>query len=141
MQEKLRRLRITNNPFWEELMRVNPRHQRPTVGGIVVEDIMENPDDEYEMDDSAVSLCNVMAATHRKKQPQMRHGRVATHKNGGLISAADAETLDEVPELLKTGEVQAAGEEGRGKRKRTANKMYSLAHFTRHWDNDLSDIE
>ena len=32
-------------------------------------------------------------------------------------------------------------EKGRGKRIKKINKLYSLEDFTRHWDNDGSDVE
>jgi hypothetical protein len=55
----------------------------------------------------------------------------------------DAERLDVAPEPMKGDVVEEreGEEEGRGKRKRTANKLYSLMSFTQHWDNEGSNIK
>jgi hypothetical protein len=76
--------------------------------------------------------------------PPKRRGRIASRENGGLMTTADAEQLDEIPkavEGMEAGEAGEAEEGGRGKRKKTANTMYSLADFAQHWDNEASDVE
>ena len=56
MQEKLRELRTTNDPFWIELNVVPNRHPRPAVADNVAEDIISNPEDDDNLDDSDVIL-------------------------------------------------------------------------------------
>jgi hypothetical protein len=134
MREKLRELRATDDPFWAELTCTNPR---PVTGAVVVEDI-EIPEAEEELDDSDVNLRDVIAATHREAVPERRRGRTFILENGGLVSAADAENIEEIP---KPVEEREAEDIGRGKRKKTANRLYHLSDFARHWDNEASDIE
>jgi hypothetical protein len=145
MQERLRELRVKNDPLWIELNRVNDRQMRPSTGAIVLEDVVMDADDEG-MDDSVVNLKDVLAETHRKAPSARRQKRVSTSKNGGLQSSVDAENIDEVPlatvmEAKVAGDAATAGDSGRGKRKRVANRLYSLADFTQHWDGNGSDIE
>lgn len=142
MQEKLRNLRTSNDPFWTELTRVNPRHQRPATSAIVVEDMIPDLDNTDELDDTDVSLHDIIAATHQKDVPAMLDGRIASRENGGLMTTTDAENLDEIPKSAEEGEGgQRAEEEGRGKRKKKANMLYRLEDFARHWDNETSDVE
>ncbi len=55
-----------------------------------------------------------------------------------MTTVADAEKLDEVPIPIKEGETRDGGW---GKRKKTANRLYGLADFAQHWDNEASDVE
>jgi hypothetical protein len=136
MQEELRSLREKDPAFWKELTTPNPRYAEPEVGEIVAEDILPDLDDEEELDDTDVSLREVIAATHHEEGPAKRRGRVVNDERGGLTTVADAEQLDELPLAVDGGE-----EEGRGKRKKRPNRLYSLVDFARHWDNEGSDIE
>jgi hypothetical protein len=144
MQEKLRELRTSNDPFWDELTRVNACHQYPITAAVVAEDIVPDLDDEEEeLDDTSVSLHDVIAATHCERAPRKSRPR---SENGRLRAMADAENLDEIPVAINSEDKNRApmpDEEvgGRGKRKKMRNKLYSLVDFTRHWDNDDSDIE
>jgi hypothetical protein len=138
IREKLRDLHAKNDPFWQELTQVSSRHQAPVVGPVVFEDMIEEVDEE-EMDDSDVSLQKVIEATHRDHVPE----RTAIRETGGLMVQAEAEDLDIVPEPLEEGKDELGEGEGAGrvKRKRTANRLYKLADFKRHWDEEASDIE
>jgi hypothetical protein len=135
MQKKLRDLHINNDPFWNELNRVNDHHPRPVTGAVIAEDIIANPEDEDELDDSDIRLKDVVAATHKKPIRDHGHKRISTDENGGLMAAVDVENIDEVPKAVEGVDE----EEGRGKRKKTANKLYRLSDFTRHWDEEASD--
>ena len=135
MQEKLRELRTADDPFWAELTHANPR---PVTGAVVVEDMIEIPEGEEDLDDSNVNLRDVIAATHREAVPKRRHGRTFTLENGSLVSAADAENIEEIPKAVEEGEAEDIG---RGKQKKTANRLYHLSDFARHWDNEASDVE
>ena len=143
MQEKLRDLRTNNDPFWTELSSADARHRHPVTAAVVAEDIMANPEDANELDDSAVSLKNVIAATHHKNHQEKRGLRVKAHNNGGLMMAMDADDVAETREAMMAFEGEEAEDQGRGKRKRkrAASKKYSLADFARHWDGNGSDME
>jgi hypothetical protein len=132
---------MKNDPFWSELTKPNTRHPRPITAAIVTEDLIEDPEHEEELDDSDVSLRDVMATTHN--QPVPRKHRAAARPNGGLTTIADAEKLDQIPEPVEGGGTagEEAAEEGKGKRNRKPNRLYNLAHFARHWDNEGSDVE
>jgi hypothetical protein len=136
MQEKLREIRTTNDPFWIELNHPNAHHLRPPTDSIVPEDIMPDPEDEEDLDDSDVGLRHVIADTHKSPAPK-QCGRISKRDNGGLMMKTDAEDIDKLPESAEDGKE----EEGRGKRKKIANAMYDLSDFTRHWDNEASDVE
>jgi hypothetical protein len=138
MQQKLRELRTANNPFWIELNSPNPRNPHSTTGDNVVEDIMLNPDNDEDLDDSDVSLQDVITATHQDLPAPKRCGRckVSAQENSGLMTTTDVEDINQM--LPVSIEVK---EEGRGKRKKTANMLYCLGDFKRHWDNEASDIE
>ena len=135
MQEEIRNTQENDPKFWEELTQVNPRQMRPTV--ICVEDFIPGPEqDDAQLDDTDISLQDVLAVTHREELPVKRWGRTSIKAQGGLTPGADAENLDEAP-VVENEEVEG----GRGKRRKTANKLYSSAAFTRHWDHDESDVD
>jgi len=139
MQTKLRELRDKKDPFWDELTRENPCHQQPLTAAVVDEDIMADPDDGEDLDDTAVSLNDVIVATHKEPAPTKKTRRVGLRGNGGLMVVAAAEQLNDVTAPLVEG---AEGKEaGRGKRKKTANRLYNLTDFARHWDDNGSDVE
>jgi hypothetical protein len=116
---------------------VNLRYGRPEEGDVVAEDDLPDPNEEEELDDSDVSLTDILSATHREEPPTQCRGRITKHEKGGLMMIADAENLDE---LLMVEEKEVEGE-GRGKQKKTANRLYSLTDFARHWDNENSDVD
>jgi hypothetical protein len=135
MQEELRNLRTANPEFWTALTTVSARRAKPSKTEI--EDIIPEPDEE-DLDDSDISFNDVLSATHREEPSSLRRGRISKQERGGLTTVADAEKLDEVPIPIKEGETRDGG---RGKRKKTANRLYGLADFARHWDNEASDVE
>jgi hypothetical protein len=106
------------------------------VGDEVVEDKIDSPEDEDSLDDSDVSLQDVIADTHRKEGLGKQQGRVSTRSSGGLMSVANAEELDGLPEVLEVG---VEVEEGRGKHMKKASQWYR--DFLQHWDNKALDIE
>jgi formate dehydrogenase assembly factor FdhD len=135
MQEKIRGLRTANDPFWSELNSPNPRADlHLTTGHVVAEDIVPDPDDEDAVDDSDVSLQDVIAATHQDLPAKRRRQHISTRDNGGLVTNTDAEDINQSASI-------EAEEEGRGKRKKKKNTLYCLADFKRHWDNEASDVE
>jgi hypothetical protein len=121
--------------FWAELNTVNHRHPRLVTGAVVEEDNIPNPEDEDDLDDNDVSLRDVIAVTHQEPVTKQHRRCTSLRENGGLTTVTDAEQLEEMPKPLKVEE------EGRGKRKKTANTLYRLSDFTRHWDNEGSDVE
>ena len=145
MQEKLTNLQEQNDPFWTELIQVSTHHQQPVTGPIVIEDLAVEIDANDQMDDSDVSLQDVIAVTH-KNIPPKRQCRIVAREAGGLMTTTNVESLDEVPKLEEKMAVDSAGglgmkEGGKGKWKRMENSHYRLEDFARHWDNDGSDIE
>jgi hypothetical protein len=97
MQEKLRELRTTNDPFWAELNLVNRHHTRPVISALVVEDLIPEPEDEEVLDDSGLSLKDIVAVTHQ--EPVRNKGRrcISKCEDGGLMAAADADDIDAEP--------------------------------------------
>ena len=131
---------MKNDPLWSELTKPNTRHPRPITPAIITEDLIEDPEHEEELDNSDVSLCDVIATTHNQPVPHKR--RAVSHPNGGLTTMGDAERLDVVPELEGGGlGGEEEAEEGKEKIKQKPNRLYNLADFVRHWDNDGSDVE
>ena len=58
------------------------------------------------------------------------------------MAAAEADDIDADP--LATVAEQAVEKdevEGKGKRQKTANRLYCLSDFTRHWDDEGLDVE
>ena len=139
MQERLRTLRETNDPFWKELNEPRQGHQHPITGAVVAEDIQPELDKINELDDSAMGLNEVLATTQKREGSEKVSRHVVVSKDGGLSLGVNAESLEKEPDL--TEDVKGDGDEGRGKRKKMANCLYHLKDFTRHWDKDSSDIE
>jgi hypothetical protein len=133
MQDSLRKLRDDDPEFWSQLTRTDGKL---VVGAVVDEDMVPDVDDGN-LDDTDVSLRDVVIATHRKGRPR---GRVlkTIEEDGGLRSTAKAESLDSLPKAV---EDEGPANAGCGKRQRTANKLYKLDDFARHWDNESSDVE
>ena len=68
--------------------------------------------------------------------------RISKHEDGGLMAAADADDIDAEPlATVVEGMVERDNAEGKGKHQKTANRLYRLSDFTRHWDNEGSDVE
>jgi hypothetical protein len=102
---------------------------------------MADLDDEDELDNSNVSLQDVVKATHNKLLLD-GCGHIAPREYGRLETATEAGKINsELKPLEERGEATGVREEGRGKRKRTVNHLYSLVDFVRHWDNEASDEE
>lgn len=145
IQEALRHLRDTNAPFWQELTAPRTHDAKLNVGDNVVEDLdqIESDVENEDLDDSDISVKTVLRVAHQGELSTRRQGHISKHKNGGLTTISAAERLDELPVAEVEGnteEVDARGA-GRGKRKKTANRLYSLSDFAPHWDNEGSDIE
>jgi hypothetical protein len=139
---------MKHDPFWIELNQVNAHHIRPVMGALVIEDSIPEPEEE-ELDDSVVSLKDIVATTHRRPLDTCRRRQhICTRENGGLMVTAEAEDLDLLP--ISTESVGEEGDKeesekkvevGRGKRKKVANRLYCFSDFTRHWDNKASDVD
>ena len=116
MQEKLRQLCTTNDPFWIELNCLNPCHPHPLTDPVILENIIPNPEDEEDLDDSDVSLRDVIVETHQEPAPK-RCGCISKQDNGGLATKTDAENIEKLP---NPGPVEGGVEEegGRGKQKK-----------------------
>jgi len=112
MQEKLRSLCTSNDPFWVELTHAEAHHLRPVTGAMVAKDLMADPNDEDTLDNGAISLHNVISATHKVNVLKKKKGLVTSQENGHLVAMADADDLDKVAGPVEGGEVV---EEGRGK--------------------------
>jgi hypothetical protein len=59
-----------------------------------------------------------------------------------LTTISAVEKLEElpVPEIEGSKNKMDVGH-GRGKRRKIANRLYSLADFAPHWDNEASDVD
>jgi hypothetical protein len=121
------------------------RDAKLDIEGDVVEDLdkIESDVDNEDLDDSEISVKTVLNVAHQEEMPTRHQGRISKNKNGGLTTISAAERLDELPvaEVVGNTEEVDARETGRGKRKKTANRLYSLSDFAPHWDNEGSDIE
>jgi hypothetical protein len=126
MQEKLRELRTTNDPFWAELNLVNHRHTRPVISALVVEDLIPEPEDEEVLDDSGLSLKDIVAVTHQEPVRNKGRRHISKREDGRLMAAADADDIDAEPLPVATvveGTVERENA-GKGKRQKTANQLY-----------------
>ena len=92
---------MKNNPLWSELTTPNTCHQCPITPAIITEDLIEDPEHEEELDDSDVSLRDVIASTHNQLAPHKC--RAVSRPNGGLTTMGDAERIDVVPEPVEGG--------------------------------------
>jgi hypothetical protein len=75
IQKALRDLCEADGPFWQELTAVNRRDLRPKVADQVAEDLndVESDCEVENLDDSDISLQNVVEATHHEEpSPQRR---------------------------------------------------------------------
>jgi hypothetical protein len=141
-RQKLRDLKTTDSEFWDELT-------RKSAAGLIIADEDNVAEDEENTDpffeDDSDLPCDAIISTVLGTHPV----GVTLNATGDVVSAAAAESLDndKIDELLpnevtenndKAGET---AEMGRGKRKRTSNKLYSTNAFWRHHDNDGSDEE
>ncbi|KAG6850928.1 hypothetical protein C0991_009934 [Blastosporella zonata] len=131
IQSCLRELKETDPQFWSEL----------TCGssGVVVPNAQQKDpasleddfsDIEEGGDDSDIPLDVLINSMTSKPQIDGIAGR----ENGALEADRDAEDLEEA--LEDSGKSM-----GRGKRVRRSNKLYTSAHFWRHYDGDASDAE
>jgi len=129
-------LKTTDPDFWAELT------QKATVKLIVhPNEVVAEDEDTVDplFEDDSDLLCEAIIANVTGSSP----AGVASTSNGDMMSTAAAESLDddemEIPDdsSAETGELDL----GRGKRKRTANKLYNTKSFWRHNDDDTSDQE
>jgi hypothetical protein len=102
------------------------------VVGAVVDKDMEADIDDANLDDTDISLRDVIMATHQKGP--RGHASTTTEKDSGLQSTAEAESLDSLP---KPVEEEEKANTGWGKRQGTANRLYKLNDFA----GKASDVE
>lgn len=140
-RQKLRNLKTTDSEFWDELT-------RKSAAGLIIADEDNVAEDEENTDpffeDDSDLPCDAIISTVLGTNPV----GVTLNATGDVVSAAAAESLDndkidemlpnEVAENNKAGET---AEMGRGKRKRTSNKLYSTNAFWQHHNNIGSDEE
>jgi hypothetical protein len=135
-REKLRGLKLSDPTFHEELLAGSEHVEKIEVAQEDDPNIISTADFE---DDSNLPCKAVIASVLMKPLPL---GVVSTAH--GLVSAAEAEVLDEGSSNspVSNEEKWAEPEErGVGKRKRRANVMYNSKNFWRHMDGDKSDDE
>jgi hypothetical protein len=129
----LRNLKTVDPVFWDQLT-------KKTATSISVN---ETPDSEEEgdnfidvpfEDDSDLPCGTIIAKVHGSELNSAK----AT-ADGDLVSTAMAESLDDSRLEFESADSDNAEELGRGKRKRTENKLYQS--FWRHNDGDASDDE
>jgi hypothetical protein len=133
-RQKLCNLKTTDPEFWAELtQRTGPVLEVP--GETVVED-----DDMTEplFEDDSDLPCEMIVASVLGSGPA---GVVST-SNGDMVSTAAAKSIDNTEMEMPNHDCDVdvgVGDLGRGKRKRTNNKLYDS--FWQHNDNDGSDQE
>jgi hypothetical protein len=138
----LRTLRTTNAEFWGELTRLesNEKHL-PKSNEILSEDI--EPDTSLEDNDADNSDLSIQTLINVMVKNELPAG-VGTRNTGALISIVEAENSDTVDiplepvgcvEKIIDGESSIV--EGRGRRKKVANKLYE--QFWRHNNEDNAD--
>jgi hypothetical protein len=148
MREKLRSLRTTDPKFWAELCN-DAASNVPKEGETIVED-EEVIEDDLVGDDSAVGIAEVIAEVLNPKEG----GRVDGEPDGLVLSNfaeddGEVSTNDPGPVMniltsdpaTTSSETVTTGSGERGKRKRTANKWYSMKNFIRHDDSDDDELE
>lgn len=133
-RQKLRELKTTDPDFWDQLTKNSIADAAPGPDDKVAED-EETADLPLFEDDSDLpcqSIVSEVVGAHA--------AGVVFNKDGDMASAAAAEAL----EREETTEAQGANDGvnglGRGKRRKTGNKLYQSG-FWRHRDEDASDDE
>jgi hypothetical protein len=95
---------------------------------IVAEDIViDDFEDEEHLNDSDISVKDVLKATHHEPMPSKKKNQMASCLNGDLVIMAAAEMLEEVPNLAESDGVN---KDLKGKQKRMANCLYNLTGIT-----------
>ena len=148
MGEKLRSLKTSDPEFWAELCQDATASDLPDEGLSVPEDEQDLYDEDLPGDDSCTTIHEVVV--------DILEG---DGKEGGLVPSNLAEDGGAEPvdinsgpvnnenlltdDIPSTSEQKADAEPGiaGGKRKRTANRWYSVKNFIRHNDDEGSDIE
>ena len=143
-RQKLCDLKETDPEFWEQLTRRAAPDVDIPANKCITED--EDATDPLFEDDSDLP-CDVIVTNVLGSQP----AGVKLTTSGDMTSTATAELLktydmkmisDGVEVMGKDGaSVVELGTLGRGKRKRTANRLYDSKSFWRHNDADTSDQE
>jgi hypothetical protein len=144
-RRKLRDLKTTDPEFWGQLTGTAASVPIANDDGNIIED-QENTDSPFE-DDSDLSCNTIVANMHGSNSAS-----VGVTADGSLVSTVMAESLREgdgdSAEARTSLSIEAEGsnrvvrdssEVGRGKRKKTQNRMYES--FWRHDDEDPSDAE
>jgi hypothetical protein len=137
-------MKQTDPKFWDELTK-GQSQTLPNTTENLLEDIQ--PDDTHledvVADDSELPMSKLIAAMTNDELPK----NVRVGENGGLVSLVEVEDINLEPDLEPESEIASAeaeiepnfntNEEGRGKRRKTANKYYSSFAFWRHNDEDV----
>jgi hypothetical protein len=128
-RQTLRELKTTNPELWEQLTKEpDPETHINTTEA-------DEEEEEVPFEDNSDLPCEAVIAFVGGKNP----AGVKEDASGALASSALAESIDATEEEL--GTVIAEADHGRGKRKQTQNKLYSLDVFWHHHDNQASDEE
>jgi len=146
-RETLRNMKTTDPKFWEDLTKAQ-RQNLPDTAETLPEDDAPDTNLEDEVgDDSELPMPLLISAMTSGNLPE----GVAIDEDGGLVSVAEAESVDieQEPDGV-VGESSAEanyhdqpkdipkeeGPERRGKRIRTTSKRYDTSLFWRHNDGD-----
>ena len=143
-RSKLRTLKNSDPEFWAELTCKRAQDLIPPDDVHQPEDNVTSGlfgiDDDVGVDDSDVTMdVLIESIASRRSIPE---GFILTEA-GGIASNADAEGLDEdnVTTLVTTiqgvgGDMGDDEKRGRGKRRKTANRLYNSKDFWRYNDSD-----
>ena len=131
-RQTLRELKTTDPELWEQLIK------KPDPKTHIDATEVDGNEDEMPFEDDSDLPCEAVIASVGGKKP----AGVEVDVSGALASSVLAEPIDATAEELGTVEAELSeADNGRGKRKRTQNKLYSSDTFWRHHDNQASDKE
>jgi hypothetical protein len=131
-RQSLRELKTTNPELWEQLT----KKPDPEIHINATE--ADDEEDEVPLEDDSDLPCEAVITFVGGKNL----AGVEEDPSGALASSALAESINATEEELGTVKVgMSEADCGRGKRKRTQNKLYSSDAFWRHHDNQASDEE
>jgi hypothetical protein len=144
-RQKLRDLKETDPKFWDQLTQKAAPDVDIPANKHIAED--EDATDPLFEDDSDLP-CDAVVANVLGSQP----AGVRLTTSGDMTSTAAAELLKPYRTDMVSDDVEVEGKDvaasvvelgtlGRGKRKRTANRLYDSKSFWRHNDRDTSDQE
>ena len=141
-------MKHTNPEFWEELTKGQSKDLPNITETFPEDDQLDTHLEDVVADDSELPMPILIAAMTGSELPE----NVRVGESGGLVSFSEAEDIDveaeiasaEADDLRVNNQHEPSmdnlklepKEEGRGKRRRTANKYYNSAAFWRHNDKD-----